>query len=124
MSMKRLVLAGILAATALAFVVVSPTAVMADEVKGASIAVTDEGSWIEFKGAPDPKCLKRLKWQPKLRDKQCAGAMVKSKISSSRTKLTIGGKEDKRTNLKSDMTCDITYVMEGEKNEPSVVSCM
>ncbi len=124
MSMKRLVLAGILAASALAFVVVSPTAVMADEVKGASIAVTDEGSWIEFMAAPDSKCLKRLKWQPKLRDKQCAGAMVKSKISSSRTKLTIGGKEDKRTNLKSGMMCDITYVMEGERNEPSVVSCM
>ncbi len=103
MSMKRLVLAGILAASALAFVVVSPTAGQADEVKGASIAVTDEGSWIEFKGAD--------------------GNMVKSKISSSRTNLTIGGKEDKRTNLKSGMTCDITYVMKGERNEPSVVSC-
>ncbi len=124
MSMKRLVLAGTLAASALAFVVVSPTAVMADEVKGASIAVTEEGSWIEFMAAPDPACLKRLRWQPSLRDKQCAGAMVKSKISSSRTKLTIGGKEDKRTNLKSGMSCDVTYVMKGERNEPSVVSCM
>ncbi len=103
MSMKRLVLAGILAASALAFVVVSPTAVMADEVKGASITVTDEGSWIEFKGA--------------------SGSMVKSKISSSRTKLTIGGEEAKRTKLKAGMICDITYVMKGERNEPSVVSC-
>ena len=102
MSMKHLVLAGTLAASALAFVVVSTTAVMADEVKGASITV--DGSWIEFKGAD--------------------GNMVKSKISSSRTKLTIGGKEDKRTNLKSGMSCDITYVMKGERNEPSMVSCM
>ncbi len=104
MSMKRLVLAGTLAASALAFVVVSPTAVMADEVKGASIVVMVEGSWIEFKGAD--------------------GTMVKSKISSKRTKLTIGGKEDKRKNLKSGMSCDITYVMKGERNEPSMVSCM
>ena len=104
MSMKHLVLAGTLAASALAFVVVSTTAVIADEVKGVSISVTDEGSWIEFKGAD--------------------GNMVKSKISSSRTKLTIGGKEDKRTNLKSGMSCDITYVMKGERNEPSSVSCM
>ena len=104
MSMKRLVLAGMLAATGLAFVVVSPTAVMADEVKGATISVMDEGSWIEFKGAD--------------------GNMVKSKISSSRTMLTIGGKEAKRTKLTSGMTCDITYVMKGERNEPSVVSCM
>ena len=104
MAMNRLVLTGILAASALMFVVVSPTAVMADEVKGASIAVTDEGSWIEFKGAD--------------------GKMVKSKISSSRTKLTIGGKEDKRKNLKAGMTCDITYVMKGERNEPSMLSCM
>ncbi len=103
MSMKRLVLGGILAASALAFIVVSPAAVMADEVKGASISVTDEGSWIEFMAAD--------------------GNMVKSKISSSRTKLTIGGKEDSRENLKSGMTCDITYVMKGERNEPSVVSC-
>ena len=104
MLMKHLVLAGTLAASALAFVVVSPTAAMADEVKGASISVTDEGSWIEFEGAD--------------------GYMVKSKISSSRTKLTIGGKEDKRKNLKSGMTCDITYVLKGERNEPSSVSCM
>ena len=102
MSMKHLVLAATLAASGVAFVVVSPTAVMADEVKGASITV--DGSWIEFKGAD--------------------GNMVKSKISSSRTKLTIGGKEDKRTNLKSGMSSDITYVMKGERNEPSMVSCM
>ena len=102
MSMKYLVLAGTVAA--LAFVLVSPTAVMADEVKDASISVMGEGSWIEFKGAD--------------------GNMVKSKISSSRTKLTIGGKEDKRKNLKAGMTCDITYVMKGERNEPSMVSCM
>lgn len=103
MSMKRLVLAGMLAASALAFVVVSPTAVMADEVKGATISVMDEGSWIEFKGAD--------------------GNMVKSKISSKRTKLTIGGKEAKRTKLTAGMKCDITYVMKGDRNEPSVVSC-
>ncbi len=124
MSMKRLVLAGMLAASALAFVVVSPTAVMADEVKGATISVMDEGSWIEFKGASDPKCLNRIRWQPKLRNKLCAGAMVKSKISSKRTKLTIDGKEAKRTALKAGMMCDITYVMKGERNEPSMVSCM
>ena len=104
MSMKHLVLAGTLAASALAFVIAFPTTVMADEVKGASISVMDEGSWIEFKGAD--------------------GKMVKSKISSSRTKLTIGGKEDKRKNLKAGMICDITYVMKGERNEPSMVSCM
>ncbi len=104
MSMKRLVLAGMLSATALAFVGVSPTAVMADEVKGATISVTDEGSWIEFMAAD--------------------GNMVKSKISSSRTNLTIGGEEAKRTKLKAGMICDITYVMKGERNEPSMVSCM
>ena len=103
MSMNRLVLAGILAASALAFVVVSPTAAMADQVKGVSISVMDEGSWIEFKGAD--------------------GNMVKSKISSSRTKLTIDGYEAKRTKLKAGMKCDITYVMKGDRNEPSVVSC-
>ncbi len=103
MSMKRMVLAGILAASALAFVVVSPTTVMADEVKGTSIAVMDEGSWIEFKGAD--------------------GNMMKSKISGSRTKLTIGGKKAKRKKLLAGMTCDITYVVDGDRNEPSVVSC-
>ena len=49
--------------------------------------------------------------------------MVKSKISGSRTKLTIGGKEDNRKNLKAGMTCDITYVVDGDRNEPSVVAC-
>ena len=73
------------------------------EAKGASIAVLDGGRWIEFKGAD--------------------GNMVKSKISGSRTKLTIGGKEDNRKNLKAGMTCDITYVVDGDRNEPSVVAC-
>ncbi len=103
MSMKHLVLAGILAASALAFGVVSPTAVLADEVKGAPTAVLDGGRWIEFKGAD--------------------GNMMKSKISGSRTKLTIGGKKAKRKKLLAGMSCDITYVVDGDRNEPSVVSC-
>ncbi len=73
------------------------------EAKGASIAVLDGGRWIEFKGAD--------------------GKMLKSKVSGSRTKLTIGGKEANRKKLLAGMTCDITYVVDGDRNEPSVVSC-
>ncbi len=73
------------------------------EAKGASIVVLDGGRFIEFKGAD--------------------GNMVKSKVSGSRTKLTIGGKEANRKKLVAGMTCDITYVVDGDRNEPSVVAC-
>ncbi len=50
------------------------------------------------------------------------GEVVKSKVSGSRTKITIGGKGDDRGNLRQGMTCRITY-SKGEKNEPSVMDC-
>ena len=50
------------------------------------------------------------------------GEVVKSKVSGSRTKITIGGSAGDRKGLKAGMTCKITYA-EGEKNEPSVLDC-
>ncbi len=51
------------------------------------------------------------------------GNPVKSKVSGKRTKVMIAGAESKRKNLKQGMTCDITYVMKGERKQPSLVSC-
>jgi len=47
---------------------------------------------------------------------------VKSKVSGSRTKVMINGKEDDRDNLAKGMMCDIEYTT-GGKNEPSMVDC-
>jgi len=50
------------------------------------------------------------------------GAMVKSKVSGSRTMITISGKDDKRKSLKVGMVCAIKYTP-GEKNEPKMLDC-
>jgi len=50
------------------------------------------------------------------------GQTVKSKVSGSRTKVVIAGKDAKRKELKAGMKCDIEY-MPGDGNEPSLVSC-
>jgi tripartite-type tricarboxylate transporter receptor subunit TctC len=54
--------------------------------------------------------------------KDGAGKTVKSKISGSRTKITINGKKAKRKALKVGMACDITY-KPGKRNEPTVMKC-
>jgi len=50
------------------------------------------------------------------------GNQVKSKVSGSRTKLTIAGVEAKRSLLVVGMACDIEYI-EGDNNEPTILSC-
>jgi tripartite-type tricarboxylate transporter receptor subunit TctC len=54
--------------------------------------------------------------------KDGARKTVKSKISGSRTKITINGKKAKRKALKVGMACDITY-KPGKRNEPTVMKC-
>ena len=71
-------------------------------VKGALLSVTPDGKNITFKG-PD-------------------GKIVKSKVSGSRTKVVINGKDSNRKNLKQGMTCDIVY-KPGGKNEPITLAC-
>ena len=51
-----------------------------------------------------------------------AGNPVKSKVSGSRTKITIAGADSDRKSLKEGMNCDIKYTP-GDKNEPSLLSC-
>ena len=48
--------------------------------------------------------------------------MVKSKVSGSRTMITISGKDDKRKSLKAGMVCAIKYTP-GKKNEPKMLDC-
>jgi len=50
------------------------------------------------------------------------GKSIKSKISGSRTKISIGGKKARRKALKVGMNCDITY-KPGKRNEPTVMTC-
>lgn len=71
-------------------------------VKSALLSVTPDGKNITFKG-PD-------------------GKIVKSKVSGSRTKVVINGKDSNRKKLKQGMMCDITY-KPGGKNEPIILSC-
>jgi tripartite-type tricarboxylate transporter receptor subunit TctC len=47
---------------------------------------------------------------------------TKSKVSGSRTKVVIGGKEADRKNLKSGMLCTIEYIP-GGNNEPKLLDC-
>ena len=49
-------------------------------------------------------------------------AEVKSKISGSRSKVTINGAEADRKDLKEGMVCAITY-KPGDKNEPTTMDC-
>jgi tripartite-type tricarboxylate transporter receptor subunit TctC len=47
---------------------------------------------------------------------------IESKVSGSRTKIKIGGKEGNRKNLQAGMECDIVY-KPGGKNEPISMDC-
>lgn len=47
---------------------------------------------------------------------------IKSKISGSRTKITVDGKPAKRDTLKAGMSCEIDYKPGGE-NEPKTIDC-
>ncbi len=98
------ILTGVLSAAAVAMLVVFPVPSGAAEVKTPLISVTPDGKKITFKGAD--------------------GSTVKSKVSGSRTKIKIGGSDSDRKKLKAGMTCDITYKMDGKKNEPSMLNCM
>ena len=92
---------GLLAVMAIALLVASP--VSGASVKGIELTkVSPDGRNITFKDG---------------------GKTVKSKVSGSRTKVTIGGKESDRENLKAGMKCDIDYKADGKKNEPSMVAC-
>jgi tripartite-type tricarboxylate transporter receptor subunit TctC len=51
-----------------------------------------------------------------------SGKDIKSKISGSRTKITINGKPGKRSALKAGMSCEIDYKPGGE-NEPITIDC-
>ena len=48
--------------------------------------------------------------------------LLKSKISGSRSKVTINGAEADRKDLKQGMVCAITY-KPGDKNEPTTMEC-
>lgn len=74
-----------------------------EKVTSELLSVTPDGRYIEFK-AKD-------------------GSTIKSKISGSRTKITIGGKDAKRKALKVSMNCNITYNPKDEENEPSEIAC-
>lgn len=74
----------------------------ATKVSSAVIEVEDEGRYVIFKGP--------------------GGNNVKAKVSGSRTKITIAGKEAKRKKLASGMTCDVAYTP-GERNEPKTLDC-
>jgi len=50
------------------------------------------------------------------------GKTIKSKVSGSRTKITIGGKPAKRKSLKPGMSCVIDYKT-GGRNEPKTIDC-
>lgn len=97
-------LTGALSAMALAILLISPISAAADQVNAKLLTVTPDGKNISFKGA--------------------GGSTVKSKVSGSRTKIKIGGNDSDRKNLKAGMSFDITYKMDGKKNEPSMLSCM
>lgn len=47
---------------------------------------------------------------------------IKSKVSGSRTKITIGGTEADRKALKAGMVCEIDYAP-GDENEPKTIKC-
>lgn len=50
------------------------------------------------------------------------GKTIQSKVSGSRTKITIGGKPGKRKSLKPGMACEIDYKA-GGNNEPKTIDC-
>lgn len=50
-------------------------------------------------------------------------AVIKAKVSGSRTEITINGQEAKRKALKAGLVCEITYDPENEDNEPKKMIC-
>lgn len=72
------------------------------KASGPLLEVQDKGRAIVFNG-PD-------------------GKPVKSEPSGSRTRITIAGKEAKRTELKAGMSCEIEYKPGGD-NEPAAIAC-
>lgn len=50
-----------------------------------------------------------------------AGEEVKSKISSKRTRITVGEKGGDAAALKAGDKIEITYVLDGNRNEPSLI---
>jgi tripartite-type tricarboxylate transporter receptor subunit TctC len=71
-------------------------------VSGGLLSVRSDGKKISFTG-PD-------------------GGEVKSRVSGSRTKITIGGADADRKSLTVGMNCDITY-KPGDRNEASLLAC-
>ena len=54
---------------------------------------------------------------------QGTGAKVNVAVSSSRTKILVGGKEVKRKSLKAGLNCSIEYNPGSADNEASLVDC-
>lgn len=54
---------------------------------------------------------------------QSGDKTIKAKVSGSRTKITIGGADANRKQLKAGMVCEIAYDPENEDNEPKKVAC-
>ena len=72
------------------------------KASGPLLEVQDKGRAIVFNGAD--------------------GKPVKAEPSGSRTRITIAGREAKRTDLKPGMSCDIEYKPGGD-NEPATIAC-
>ncbi len=51
------------------------------------------------------------------------GTRINAKVSGSRTRITIGGGEATREQLKAGMVCDIAYDPTHEDNEPKNMAC-
>lgn len=50
------------------------------------------------------------------------GKTVESKVSGSRTRITVAGRKAKRKSLKKGMSCKITYAIGGD-NEAKLIAC-
>ncbi len=71
-------------------------------VTSALLGLADKNRWVEFKAGDD---------------------VVKAKISGSRTRITIDGKDAKRKKLEVGMNCAIEYDPQHEDNEPKSMAC-
>jgi len=89
-------------------VYMTPKGKEADKRKARLIKVTATVTAVKRKGG-------RLE----LKDK--GGKKIKTKLSGSRTKVMIGGKEAKRSKIKPGMVCELTF--EGSGSESKKVSC-
>lgn len=74
-------------------------------------------------GAMAQSALLSLEDSNKVVEFNANGAVVKAKISGSRTKIMINGAEADRKGLAVGMSCDITYDPTDEGNEPSIMDC-